>query len=91
MRAKANAPQIKSAAAKGTKSSGPRTLAFDIGGSHLKAAVLSEAGEYLTDRVRVVTPKPARPGAVVAGLIGLAKQLKDFDRVTIGFPRRGAW
>jgi polyphosphate glucokinase len=40
----------------------------------------------ISDRVRIVTPKPARPKAVVQGLVGLAKQLKHFDRVTIGFP-----
>jgi len=77
---------VTSGTGKTQKSREPRTLSFDIGGSHLKAAVLSEAGDYLSDRVRVVTPKPAKPAAVVAGLIGLAKQLKDFDRVTIGFP-----
>jgi len=64
----------------------PLTLAFDIGGSHLKAGILSPAGDMISDRVRVVTPKPAKPEAVVAGLVGLAKQLKQFDRITIGFP-----
>ena len=66
--------------------SGPLTLAFDIGGSHLKAGILSPAGDMISDRVRVVTPKPAKPEAVVAGLVGLAKQLQHFDRVSIGFP-----
>jgi len=65
---------------------GPLTLAFDVGGSHLKAGVLSPAGDMISDRVRIVTPKPAKPKAVVEGLVGLAKQLKHFDRVTIGFP-----
>jgi polyphosphate glucokinase len=65
---------------------GPLTLAFDIGGSHLKAGVLSPAGDMISDRVRIVTPKPAKPKAVVQGLVGLAKQLEHFDRVTIGFP-----
>jgi len=65
---------------------GPLTLAFDIGGSHLKAGILSPAGDMISDRVRVVTPKPAKPEAVVEGLVGLAGQLKHFDRVTIGFP-----
>ena len=35
--------------------------------------------------VRVETPKPAKPDAVVAALIGLARQLGQFDRVSIGF------
>jgi len=68
------------------RAKGPLTLAFDIGGSHLKAGILSPAGDMISDRVRVVTPKPAKPKAVVDGLVGLADQLKQFDRITIGFP-----
>jgi polyphosphate glucokinase len=64
----------------------PLTLAFDIGGSHLKAGVLSTAGQMVKDRVRIVTPHPAEPAKVVEGLVGLAKQLGHFDRITIGFP-----
>ena len=37
----------------------PLTLAIDIGGSHLKAAVLNASGRMSTDPVRVKTPKPA--------------------------------
>jgi polyphosphate glucokinase len=65
---------------------GPLTLAFDIGGSHLKAGILSPEGDMISDRVRVVTPKPAKPDAVVEGLVGLAGELRRFDRITIGFP-----
>jgi len=71
---------------------GPLTLAFDIGGSHLKAGILSPAGDMISDRARIVTPRPAKPKAVVEGLESLAGQLQHFDRVTIGFPgvvRRG--
>ena len=57
----------------------PLTLAFDIGGSHLKAGVLSTAGQMVKDRVRIVTPHPAEPEKVVEGLIGLAQQLGHFD------------
>jgi polyphosphate glucokinase len=64
----------------------PLTLTFDIGGSHLKAGVLSTAGQMVKDRVRIVTPHPAEPEKVVEGLMGLAQQLGPFDRVTIGFP-----
>jgi len=67
-------------------SNGPLTLTFDIGGSHLKAGVLSTTGQMVKDRVRIVTPHPAEPEKVVEGLVGLAKQLGDFDRITIGFP-----
>ena len=64
----------------------PLTLAIDIGGSHLKAAVLNASGKMSTDPVRVKTPKPATPDAVVAALISLSQQLGQFDRVSIGFP-----
>jgi hypothetical protein len=64
----------------------PLTLAIDIGGSHLKAAVLNASGKVSTDPVRIKTPKPATPYAVVAALISLSQQLGQFDRVSIGFP-----
>ncbi len=64
----------------------PLTLAIDIGGSHLKAAVLKASGKMSTDPLRVNTPKPATPDAVVAALISLSQQLGQFDRVSIGFP-----
>ncbi|HUI22453.1 MAG TPA: ROK family protein [Methylocella sp.] len=65
---------------------GPLTLAIDIGGSHLKTAVLDATGELSTDSLRVKTPDPAAPGAVVAALIELSRRLGKFDRVSIGFP-----
>jgi polyphosphate glucokinase len=64
----------------------PLTLAIDIGGSHLKAGVLTVSGEISSGPVRVETPKPAKPDAVVAALIGLSQRLGQFDRVSIGFP-----
>ncbi len=64
----------------------PLTLAIDIGGSHLKAGVLNGAGEMISDEARVVTPKPARPAAVVSALVELARPLGQFDRISIGFP-----
>jgi polyphosphate glucokinase len=64
----------------------PLTLAIDIGGSHLKAAVLNASGKISTGPLRVETPKPATPDAVVAALVSLSQQLGQFDRVSIGFP-----
>ena len=64
----------------------PLTLAIDIGGSHLKAAVLNASGKMSTDPVRIKTPKPATPETVVAALISLSRRLGQFDRVSIGFP-----
>jgi polyphosphate glucokinase len=64
----------------------PRTLSIDIGGTGLKAAVLDARGRLVTDRLRIRTPRPARPAAVLAGLRALAAAMPRFDRVAAGFP-----
>lgn len=70
----------------GVQMHAPLTLTFDIGGSHLKAGILSPSGDMISDRVRIATPQPATPADVIDGLIRLAMQLGEFDRVTVGFP-----
>jgi polyphosphate glucokinase len=72
--------------------SGPKTLAIDIGGTGLKAAVLDSEGEMVTERVRVATPHPCPPKLLVTTLTQLVTQLPPADRVSVGFPgvvRRG--
>src|SRR4030095_10689315 len=72
--------------------SGPKTLAIDIGGTGLKAAVLDSEGEMLTERVRVATPHPCPPKLLVETLTQLVAKLPPADRVSVGFPgvvRRG--
>jgi len=71
---------------KPTAATHPRTLAIDIGGTGLKALILGERGDKLTERVRVETPRPATPDAIVAALVALVKPLGEFDRVSVGFP-----
>jgi polyphosphate glucokinase len=68
------------------ESSTPLTLAIDIGGSHLKAAVLDREGNVRGEPVRVETPDPATPEATVEALVKLVEPLGKFDRVSIGFP-----
>jgi polyphosphate glucokinase len=63
-----------------------RTLSIDIGGTGIKAIILDVAGAPVTERARVETPKPATPEAVLAAVDALARQLGEFDRVSIGFP-----
>lgn len=63
-----------------------RTLAIDIGGTGLKALVLGADGQALTERVRVDTPRPATPSAVVPAIIELVEPLGAFNRISIGFP-----
>jgi polyphosphate glucokinase len=64
----------------------PRTLSFDIGGTGLKASVLSSHGELLHEPVRTPTPYPLRPEQLVAALAGLTTGLPTFQRVSAGFP-----
>jgi polyphosphate glucokinase len=68
------------------KSSGPVTLAIDIGGSGLKAMLLDTAGKPLSERQRVVTPSVPTPRAVLAALDKLIEPLHRFNRVSVGFP-----
>lgn len=63
-----------------------RTLAIDIGGTGLKALILDTKGGALTERVRVPTPKPATPEAVLTAVRLLVDPLGEFDRASVGFP-----
>ena len=66
---------------------GPRTLAVDIGGSGIKAALLDEAGNIIGERQRVPTPpKPIAPEILVQTIEQVVVPLGDFDRVSVGFP-----
>lgn len=62
------------------------TLAIDIGGTGLKASVLDEHGEMITERVRVDTPHPSPPNVLVEALVKLVAPLPRYDRVSVGFP-----
>jgi polyphosphate glucokinase len=64
----------------------PRTLSFDIGGTGLKASVLSKHGELLHEPVRIPTPYPLRPEQLVAVLGQMATGLPSYERVSAGFP-----
>jgi polyphosphate glucokinase len=69
-----------------------RTLAVDVGGTGLKAMVLSPDGEMISERVRVETPYPCPPPVLLDQLDALAKTQPAYDRVSVGFPgaiRRG--
>jgi polyphosphate glucokinase len=71
--------------AKRTREQG--TLCIDIGGTGLKLMVVDEKGDGLSERLRVETPRPATPGAVLAALKGLVGAEKlPYDRVSVGFP-----
>jgi predicted NBD/HSP70 family sugar kinase len=61
-------------------------LSIDIGGTGLKAAVVDEAGNMLTQRVRVGTPHPSPPDVIVDALVHLVAPLSDYEAVSVGFP-----
>ncbi len=64
------------------------TLAIDIGGSGTKGLLLNPGGEPVTERIRIPTPQPSTPKAVLSTIaeIAKAKGLKSFHRVSVGFP-----
>ena len=69
-----------------------RTLAVDVGGTGLKAVVLSPDGEMVSERIRRETPYPCPPPVLLDELDALAKTQPEYDRVSVGFPgaiRRG--
>jgi len=63
-----------------------RTLAIDIGGSHLKASILDDTGAMLAEPVRMDTPVGSPPQEIVEALANLVAPLAPFDRASIGFP-----
>lgn len=62
-----------------------RILSIDIGGTHIKTAVLDSKGKLLTDYTKLPTPDPATPDAVLRTIQQLAKGLQ-FDVIAAGFP-----
>jgi polyphosphate glucokinase len=67
----------------------PFTLAIDVGGTGLKASVLSSTGTMVADRVKVATTYPMPPDGddgLVAALVKLVAPLPEADRVSCGFP-----
>jgi polyphosphate glucokinase len=74
------------AVAGGGPGDGLRTLAIDVGGSRLKAAVLDATGAMISDRARVPTPHLCPPELLVRTLTDLVAPLPSYERVSVGFP-----
>lgn len=68
------------------------TLCIDVGGTGLKAALVNPAGVMVSDKVKIPTPYPCPPARLLESLTSLTSDLKDYHRVSVGFPglvRRG--
>ncbi|HEV7622065.1 MAG TPA: ROK family protein [Flavisolibacter sp.] len=61
-------------------------LAIDIGGSHIKATLLNEAGDMLKDYERMITPVPANPENIMHTIKALSQNLPGYTKVSVGFP-----
>jgi polyphosphate glucokinase len=62
------------------------TLSIDVGGSGIKGMVLDPDGSPRNERVRIETPRPASPQAVLRTIAEVAARQPEFERVSIGFP-----
>jgi len=69
-----------------TRGRSPRTLALDIGGTGIKAAVLDPGGRLIAPRLRELTPRPATPTAILGVVKRLVTEGPPFERVAVGFP-----
>src|SRR5690348_5813762 len=64
-----------------------RTLAIDIGGTGIKAALLDNTGSIIGERQRVPTPpKPVAREDLVRAIDQVVVPLGGFERVSVGFP-----
>ncbi len=63
------------------------TLGIDIGGSGIKGAVVdTEKGEMVTDRLRIPTPQPAKPTAVIDVLKQIVDHFEYSGPIGVGLP-----
>ena len=65
---------------------GLKTLAIDVGGTGLKLDVLDDKGKMIVPRARINTPYPFTPEVLIDSAAQMAKDMPDFDRISLGFP-----
>lgn len=61
-------------------------LSIDIGGTNIKACILSPTGKLLTEFKKTPTPKKSTPEAILDAIKVLTQGLNDFEKISIGFP-----
>jgi polyphosphate glucokinase len=62
------------------------TFCLDIGGTGIKGLTADSNDVPSCERVRVETPHPATPDAILAVIGGIVAQMPPFQRVAAGFP-----
>jgi polyphosphate glucokinase len=71
----------------GGKTEEKQVLGIDIGGSGIKGAIVDVvSGEILTERLRLETPQPSTPQAVIDTIKTLISELKWSGSIGCGFP-----
>jgi polyphosphate glucokinase len=83
---KAAAPQKRATARRRAAPQGKDTLAFDIGGTGIKASVLTASGTMEHARVRIDTPYPLSPTGLLDEMLKMVTELPPYDRISVGFP-----
>ncbi len=63
-----------------------KTFCIDIGGSHIKGAVINETGKLLTEYIKFDTPPEPTPQNVLNVISKLAKKNGQFQNISVGFP-----
>ena len=63
-----------------------KILCIDIGGSHIKEAVISTEGEFLQKYEREKTPDPSSPENVLEVIKRIADRFPEYDKIAAGFP-----
>ncbi|MEO7394252.1 MAG: ROK family protein [Chitinophagaceae bacterium] len=63
-----------------------KILCIDIGGSHIKGAIVNEEGTLQTDYIKFDTPAPATPDKVMVVIQQLANASPGYEKISVGFP-----
>ena len=63
-----------------------KILSIDIGGSSIKACLITFGGDVLSEYTKLPTPLISTPQAVLEVIKQLASTLPGFERISVGFP-----
>lgn len=61
-------------------------LAIDVGGSHIKCTILDPRGVGQMKYRKLDTPAAATPVNVIGTILDLVRDLKGYEKVSVGFP-----